>query len=199
MAHDLILASKSQIRAELLENAGLTISILSAPVDEDMIKDALLSDGVAPRDIADALAEAKAKRVATKGHDGLVLGCDQVLALEDQLFSKPQTPQDAKDQLQSLSAKRHQLYSAAVLYEDGKPVWRQVSRCDMRMRQLSSAYIESYVARNWEDIRHCVGCYQLEAEGARLFSQIQGDYFAVLGLPLVELLSFLVLRGDIEG
>jgi septum formation protein len=169
------------------------------PIDEELIKGAMVAERASPRDVADALAEMKARRLSDKGHEGPILGCDQVLDLKGTIYSKPASPEDARMHLRALSAQVHYLHTAACLYQDGKPVWRHVSRVTLRMRQLSDTYINAYVERNWDDIRHTVGCYMLEAEGGRLFSQVHGDYFAVLGLPLVELLSFLTLRGDIDG
>ena len=190
----IILASASQIRASLLQNAGLQVTAIPARVDEEMIRAALQAEDATPRDIADALAESKARKVAAK-NSGLVLGCDQILALGDRIFAKPTDPQDAHQQLQTLRGKTHQLLSAVVLYDGGEPIWRHVGVARLVMQNLSDGYIDDYLARNWHSVQHCVGCYKLEEEGARMFSQIDGDYFTILGLPLLPLLNFLSLRG----
>jgi septum formation protein len=197
MTQDIILASGSQIRAELLRNAGVDFRIEKARVDEEMLRRGLEMEGATPRDIADALAEAKAMKVAGKNQDSLVIGCDQVLDFEGKVFSKPETPEEAKSQLQTLRNKRHTLLSAAVIYHEGQPVWRHVGVVRLMMRDFSDLYLDEYVERNWESIRWCVGGYKLEEEGVRLFSRVDGDYFNVLGLPLVELLNYLMVRGDI--
>lgn len=197
MSHLLVLASGSEIRATLLRNAGLNMKAVPARVDEEAIKAGMLAEGAKPRDVADALAEHKARRVSAKHREAFVLGCDQVADLMGKLLSKPETPHDARAQLRELSNHTHKLLSAAVLYHDGRPIWRHVGVVRLTMRELSDAYIEDYVARNWESIRHSVGGYKLEEEGVRLFSQIDGDYFTVLGLPLTELLSYLIDRGEL--
>lgn len=197
MQSPLILASGSAIRHQMLAQANVAHEVKVARVDEDMIKQALLAEQASPRDIADALAEMKARKVSEKHPEALVLGCDQVLDHAGTLLSKPQTSAQAIAQLQTLRNDRHSLLSAAVIYEKGKPVWRHVGQVRLRMRDVSDAYIADYVARNWQSIQHAVGSYKLEEEGVRLFSSIQGDYFHVLGMPLLELLNYLTLRGDL--
>lgn len=191
------LASGSEIRAQMLRNAGVLFDIRIPRVDEEMIKASLLAEDASPRDVADALAEAKARKVSDKV-SGLVIGCDQVLDFQGSLLSKPKNEQDAIAQLQALRGQRHMLLSAAVIYEDGKPVWRHVGQVRLLMRDASDEYLTDYVARNWDSIRQSVGSYKLEEEGVRLFTRIDGDYFNVLGMPLLELLAYLTLRGVLQ-
>ena len=197
MSERFILASKSGIRSQLLRNAGIKFSAESARIDEEAIKLSMIHENAHPRDVADALAETKAKKVAARNPDALVLGCDQVLSAQGRLFSKPANQQDAVSQLKKLRGSTHHLYSAAVLYEEAKPVWRHIGQVRLTMRNASDDYIEDYVHRNWESIRHSVGAYKLEEEGVRFISRIDGDYFTVLGMPLLELLSHLTLRGTL--
>lgn len=199
MNPQLILASGSRIRADLLRAAGLEILAESPRMDEEAIKAALLAEEASPRDIADALAEAKAQKVSRKIPELPVLGCDQVLEFEDKLYSKPESRAEAKAQLLALRGKTHRLLSAAVLYKGGEPLWRHVSTARLTMRSVSDGYLEQYLDRNWPDIGESVGGYKLEKEGVRLFAQISGDHFTILGLPLLELLSYLALTGVIEG
>ena len=198
MPSPLILASASVARRQLLENAGLAFECVPARVDETAIKAGLIAEAAPPRDVADILAEMKARKVGTKRPDALVIGCDQVLSFEGEIFDKPESLEDARHQLRRLRGGRHQLLSAAVIWGEGKPLWRHVGVVRLQMRDFSDNYLEGYLERNWESIRHSVGGYKLEEEGVRLFSIVQGDYFHVLGLPLLEILGYLGLRGDIE-
>ncbi|WP_417240202.1 Maf family protein [Celeribacter halophilus] len=195
----LILASGSEIRQMLLRNAGVSFDVNIGRIDEESVKDALLGEGASPRDIADALAEGKARKVSLKNLDAMVIGCDQTLSFKGRLLSKPKTVDEARAQLKEMRGERHKLLSAAVIYENGEPKWRHVGEVRLEMNRFSDAYLEDYLARNWEQIRHCVGSYMLESEGVRLFSRIDGDYFTVLGLPLLPLLAYLSERGVIAS
>ena len=199
MTDHILLASASTIRADLLRAAAVPFDAVSANIDEDAVRAALRVEAASPRDVADALAEMKAIKVSSKHPDALVIGCDQVLSHEGQLLSKPTSPEDAVRQLRLLRGGVHRLLSASVVCRAGEPEWRHVGVVRMHMRDVSDAYLDAYVARNWDDIRHCVGCYQIEAEGVRLFHRIEGSLFDVQGLPLLELLSWLAARGAIEG
>ena len=199
MTDRIILASGSQIRAQLLRNAGLEVETIPARIDEDAVRHALQAEDASPRDIADTLAELKAQKIAARHPDALVIGCDQVLAVGTDIMSKPADEAEVLAQLQRLRGNRHQLLSAAVIYAEGKPLWRHVGVVRLQMRDASDAYLQDYVARNWQSIRHSVGGYKLEEEGVRLFTRIDGDYFTVLGLPLLELLSYLTLRGTLPS
>lgn len=194
----LVLASGSEIRARLLKNAGVSFEVYPARADEEMVRASLLAEAARPRDIADSLAELKARKVSEKYPDALVLGCDQILEHNGTLLSKPETPDVARSQLAALQGGAHTLLSAAVIVENGQPTWRHVGKVCIQMRDVSESYINDYVERNWKSIRHSVGCYKLEEEGVRLFSRIDGDYFHVLGMPLLELLAYLTLRGELE-
>ncbi|ETX15906.1 septum formation protein Maf [Roseivivax halodurans JCM 10272] len=195
MTEVLTLASGSKIRSELLSKARIDHRIEPARVDEEAVRESLDAEGASPRDLADALAEMKARKVAGRGMPGLVLGCDQVLAFGEEVFSKPEAREEAAEQIRRLRGERHQLLSAAVLYEDGAPVWRHVGTARLYMRDVSDDFLEGYLDRNWPDIGESVGGYKLEAEGVRLFTRIEGDHFTILGLPLLQLIDYLVLKG----
>ncbi len=194
----LVLASGSAIRLQLLRAAGVSVVPVSPRVDEDAIRASLQQDSAFPRTIADTLAEMKARKVAAQHPEGLVLGCDQVLDFDGVVWTKPQTPDEARTQLLALRDRQHTLLSALVLYDGSQPIWRHIGKATLTMRPFSDGWLDSYIDRNWDSIRHCVGGYLLEAEGIRLFSAIDGDYFTVVGLPLLPLLGYLGQRGFIQ-
>ncbi|NEX48099.1 Maf family protein [Pseudotabrizicola algicola] len=190
-----ILASTSEIRRNLLAAAGVDFTFHAARIDEDSIRRSLQAEGARPRDIADTLAEMKARKIADRFPESMVLGCDQILDFDGEILGKPSNAEEARDHLRRLRGQTHRLWSAAVIYDQAKPVWRIVTEARLVMRPISDSYLEDYLARNWESIRHSVGAYKLEEEGARLFSSIDGDYFTVLGLPLLPVLGYLGQRG----
>lgn len=190
-----ILASGSKIRAKLLQDAGVLFNIEIARIDETAIIASLNAEGAKPHDIVDALAEYKAQRVAGKYSESLVIGCDQILVCDKRIYEKAATIKEARETLKSLRGKAHQLMSAIVIYENGKPVWRHIGRAQLVMRDFSDVFLEDYLKQSGEKILSSVGCYQLEGSGVQLFTRIQGDYFTILGIPLLEVLGFLRTRG----
>ncbi len=184
----------------MLRDAGVEVTAVASMVDEDSIKHAMMADGAKARDIADALAEAKAVKISRKNPGDLVIGSDQILQTVDGvLLDKPEDTKQAKMHLQILSGSTHRLISSAVICEAGKPVWRRVDTVKMTMRNLDEDFIDTYVGRYWDEIRHCVGCYRIEAEGAELFERVEGDRFTVMGMPLIQVLDYLKLRGSLAS
>lgn len=192
----LLLASKSASRRAMLSAAGVPFEAVSAGVDEESAKAALRADGLSARDLADALAELKALRVSQRVPGALVLGSDSIVELDDgTMLDKPTSRENAAEHLRRMSGSRHDLVSAAVIAEAGRPVWRVVDRAKMHVRTISDAFIEQYLDMEWPEISGCVGCYRIEGPGAQLFSRIEGSQFTVLGLPLLQVLDYLRIRG----
>jgi septum formation protein len=184
------LASQSAARAQLLAAAGVPFQTASAGVDEDSLKAGLLAENVTPRDIADALAEAKAVRASAR-RPGLVVGADQTLDLDGRLFDKARTLAEARERLQALRGRSHKLHSAVVVAKDGEPIWRDLKTATLSMRPFSDAFLDEYLQVQGSQVLSSVGCYQLESEGVQLFDRIDGDYFTILGLPMLGLLDLL--------
>lgn len=192
----LVLASQSASRRAMLDAAGVPHEALPALVDEASAKESLLAEGISPRDLADALAELKALKVSRMAGQALVLGGDSLVALDDgSLLDKPESREQARDHLQRMSGKTHDIYSAAVIAEGGRAVWRHVDRARLHVRPLSEAFIESYLDVEWPAIAGCVGCFRIEGPGVQLFSRTEGSHFTILGMPLLPILDYLRTRG----
>jgi len=194
----LILASQSETRRRMLEAAGVAFEAVAAPLDEEEAKAGLAAAGFEARDMAEMLAEMKAKSVT--GGDALVIGADQTLELDDgAILSKPESREGALAQLRSLSGRTHHLHSAAVIAENGVRIWGETESVILTVRPLSEAFLQAYLDLEFEAVRWNVGSYRVEGLGAQLFESVEGSHFAVLGLPLLPLLAFLRARGVLQS
>lgn len=191
----LILASASPSRRQMLTNAGLAFEVVPSSVDEDEVKRSLQAERASARDLATALAEMKAVAVSRRRPEALVIGADSTLACEGTLFDKPPTLAAARTQLQALRGRTHELVSAAVVAQGGARIWQAADAGQLTMRPFSDAFLDAYLARAGEAICGSVGAYHLEGLGAHLFTRVDGDYFTILGLPLLPLLVFLAEHG----
>lgn len=199
MPDSIVLASASPFRKALLRNAGLVFDIQPARLDERAIEAPFARTGATPEDIALVLAEAKALDVSERRPDALVIGCDQTLSLGDEVLHKPIDMEGARRRLRALAGRTHELNSAVVLSRGGKTLWRHVSVARMTMRPLDPAFVGRYLAMAGAAALSSVGAYQVEGPGIQLFDRIDGDYFSIVGLPLLPLLSALRGMGAING
>jgi len=190
----IILASGSAARRQVLRNVGIDAIPIKPNVDENALKVDMRRNNVPVRDQAMHLAEMKARKVSSQ-HEGLVIAGDQMLSLNGDAFDKPPTLEAAKDHLRQLSGQTHTLETAIMICEDGQPVWRHLARPKLTVRPLSEAFIQSYVGDCGDALLSTVGAYQLEGRGAQLFTAIEGDFFSILGLPLLPLLDYFRTRG----
>lgn len=190
----LILASQSGSRRAMLAAADVAHDAMPARIDEEAVKQGMA--GATPRDLADALAEMKALKISAQHPDDLVLGSDSLVALADgAILDKPRDRAEAAAHLRAMSGARHDIVSAAVLAQAGRPVWRHVDTARLHVRPLSDGFVESYLDREWPAIAGCVGCFRIEGPGVQLFERIVGDHFTVLGMPLLPVLRQLRTMG----
>ncbi|MGG5820684.1 Maf family protein [Falsiroseomonas sp. HW251] len=195
----LVLASQSAARRMLMDRAGLRFEALPAAVDESAIKEAAQAEGIPPEDAAVMLAEAKAERIARRVPDALVIGCDQLLVCDHSWFDKPPDMAAARAQLLALRGRTHRLVTATVAWRGGARIWQDVTTPRLTMRDFSDAFLDAYLAAEGEAILGSVGAYRLEAMGVHLFSRIEGEHSAILGLPMPKLLGFLRQHGVLRG
>jgi septum formation protein len=192
----LVLASQSASRRAMLDAAGVPHEAVAALVDEASAKESLVAGGSSARDLSDALAELKALKVSRMVPTALVLGGDSIVALDDgSLLDKPESRDQAADHLRRMSGRTHDIFSAAVIAENGHPVWRHVDRARLHVRPLSEAFIAQYLDQEWPAIAGCVGCFRIEGPGVQLFTRTEGSQFTILGMPLLPILDFLRVRG----
>lgn len=190
----LVLASASGSRRRMLEAAGLTFEVDPPRTDEEAAKASLRVAGMKPRDQADALAELKALSISRRRPE-FVIGADQMLAVDGEVLDKPKDAAEARTHLQRLRGKTHELLTAAVVAREGAVIWRHIDTPRLKMRAFSDAFLDDYLSRAGQGVLSSVGAYQLEGLGAQLFERVEGDYFSVLGLPLLPLLAFLREHG----
>jgi septum formation protein len=196
----LILASSSKTRARLLEAAGLAFIVEPPGLDESVMRQAVSgAQSLAPHDVAEVLARAKAEAVSDFAPKAYVIGADQVLAFGDLIMSKPETVEVARRQLLDLSGKTHTLHTAVAVAANGETIWAETTMATLTMRKLSPEFIGRYLAAAGDEVLSSVGAYQIESLGIELFDKIDGDYFSILGLPLIPLLDALRREGVIEG
>lgn len=193
-----ILASGSQIRRQLMTDAGLDFEVIAKPVDEGAIKASMLAESARLQDIADALAEAKAMRVS-RLEEGFVIGADQIMVMDRQLFDKPKTIDEARERLKLMRGKTHYLIGAVVICEGRQAVWRHMAKTKLTMRDFSDAFLDEYIEKEGDLLTKSVGAYRFEGLGAQLFSHVEGDFFSILGLSLLPVMDYLRTRGAIAS
>ena len=199
--HAIILASNSSGRAALLKGAGISFTKKAADLDERAIEEALTVDGVCPdsMDVALVLARAKAEYISQTEKDAYVIGADQVLALDDKIFEKPVNMDIARNNLLKFRGRTHYLHAGVCVARNGETIWQHVETASMTMRDFSTDFLAEYLVEAGDSVQTSVGAYRLEETGIHLFEKIEGDYFTILGLPLIPLLDFFREQGIIAG
>ena len=196
---NVVLASQAAVRAAMLRAAGLSFSVRPARVDEGAVKESMRAEDPEGMQTVRALAALKARRVSAGAPGAFVIGADQLLVCGDEWFDKPVDVADARGQLQRLRGRRHTLVTAVSVVRDGAEIWGDLACPALTMRPFSDAFLERYLERAGDGILACVGGYEAEGLGAQLLAEIEGDWFAVLGLPLLPLLAFLREHGLVEA
>jgi septum formation protein len=191
----LVLASASPFRRRMLEAAGIGFAVVAPDVDEAALKSRLLRSGASLKEVAQGLAVAKAEIISARLPDALVIGADQVLACGNDLFNKPASVAEAREQLRRLRGTSHELHTAVALATSGEALWTRVETATLAMRPFSDAFLADYLARQGERVCHTVGAYEVEGPGIQLMERIEGDMFTIIGLPLLALLCELRARG----
>lgn len=191
----IILASASPTRRTMIENIGLEAEFMAAAVDEESFKDAGRAEGMNGGDTATLIAEMKARKISDMAPDAFVIGSDQLLQSGDDWFSKPTSLDDAHQTLRQLSGKTHELITAAVIYQQGKRIWHHIETPKISIRTLEEEDISSYLTAMGSDALLTPGVYMMEGLGAQIITKVDGCPYAVLGLPLLQLLSFLRVHG----
>ncbi|MBI2235885.1 MAG: Maf family protein [Magnetospirillum sp.] len=194
-----MLASASAVRRRLLEEAGVRLAVEAAAVDEEAVKQAVRAESNNAARAAEALAELKAMRVSARHPGAVVLGCDQMLDCEGRWFDKPASLDDARAHLLALKGRSHRLTSAVAAVRDGRLLWHHTEAATLTMRTFSDAFLDAYLAAAGEAALASVGAYHLEGLGAQLFVMVEGDFFTVLGLPLLAVLDFLRENGELPA
>lgn len=193
----IILASKSASRRAMLNAAGVAFEAHAADLDERSIEVGL--GDASPQEVAEALSVAKAQSVATQFESRLVLGSDSLVVCDGRRFDKPESREQAADHLRAFSGKVMELHSAAAIVRDNTCEWSQASLARLHVRELSEEFIEDYLAAEWPEVGYCVGVFRIEAMGVQLFSEIEGDQFTVLGMPLLGVLGALRELGELTS
>ncbi|OSQ50175.1 Maf family protein [Thalassospira alkalitolerans] len=195
----LILASSSKARFTMLKNAGVDCEAIASMIDEEGYKQSMKAEGAKAAEAAETLAEMKALRMYRQQPDGIVIAADQMLECNGIWFDKPRDRDNTRAQLLALRGKTHQLVSAAVVYKEGSRIWGKIDTAHLTMRNFTEEWLDDYLDACGDEIYNCVGGYQLEGLGAQLFTEVRGDFFTVLGLPLLPLIGFLRDHGILKS
>lgn len=196
---NLVLASASRARRELLEAAGLSFAVRPAAVDEAGIKEAAQAESLPAEEAAIALAEMKARRICRAEPQAVVIGADQILICDGRWFDKPGTPEEARAQLLALRGREHVLATAVLCARGGRRLWHHIARPRLWMRPFSDEFLDDYLAREGDAVCSSVGAYRLEGRGIQLFDRVEGEHATILGLPLLPLLGFLRQSGSLAA